>query len=69
MIIWTYAVLLLVAILRHVTSSNFAKQLFDDKMLNYNKYVRPVANNTDVVYVKLNLRLIGIVEIVSEQLC
>lgn len=42
-----------------------AKRLYDDLLSNYNRLIRPVANNTDIVVVKLGLRLSQLIDLVS----
>lgn len=42
-----------------------AKRLYDDLLSNYNRLIRPVANNTDTVLVKLGLRLSQLIDLVS----
>jgi hypothetical protein len=39
-------------------------ELYHRLMSKYNKYVRPVKNNTDIVTVKFGLKLIQIVDVV-----
>ena len=39
-------------------------ELYQYLMSNYNKYVRPVRNNSDIVNVKLGLKLIQIADVV-----
>lgn len=41
-----------------------AKRLYDDLLSSYNRLIRPVSNNTDVVMVKLGLRLSQLIELV-----
>ncbi|KAK0098343.1 hypothetical protein PV326_009396 [Microctonus aethiopoides] len=40
-----------------------AKRLYDDLLSNYNRLIRPVANNTDIVVVKLGLRLSQLIDL------
>lgn len=42
-----------------------AKRLYDDLLSNYNRLIRPVANNTDKLTVWLGLRLAQLTEVVS----
>lgn len=41
-----------------------AKRLYDDLLSNYNRLIRPVSNNTDIVVVKLGLRLSQLIDLV-----
>lgn len=50
---------------RAVNSNPDAKRLYDDLLSNYNRLIRPVANNTDTVLVKLGLRLSQLIDLVS----
>ena len=42
-----------------------AKRLYDDLLSNYNRLIRPVANNTDKITVKMGLKLSQLVDLVS----
>lgn len=42
-----------------------AKRLYDDLMSNYNQLVRPVENNSDLVTVKMSLKLSQLIDVVS----
>ena len=46
-----------------------AKRLYDDLLSNYNRLIRPVANNTDKVTVKMGLKLSQLVDLVSIKEC
>lgn len=48
-----------------VHSEMDAERLYDDLFMAYNPLIRPVANNTDQLIVKMSLRLSQIVEVVS----
>ena len=49
----------------HTGSANpDAKRLYDDLLSNYNRLIRPVANHTEKVTVKLGLRLSQLVDLV-----
>lgn len=50
---------------RAVEANPDAKRLYDDLLSNYNRLIRPVANNTDTVLVKLGLRLSQLIDLVS----
>jgi hypothetical protein len=41
-----------------------AKRLYDDLLSNYNRLIRPVANNTDKITVKMGLKLSQLVDLV-----
>ena len=43
-----------------------AKRLYDDLLSNYNKLVRPVSNVSEVVTVKLKLKLSQLIAVVSK---
>ena len=43
-----------------------AKRLYDDLLSNYNRLIRPVANNTDKITVKMGLKLSQLVDLVSD---
>ena len=45
-----------------------AKRLYDDLLSNYNRLIRPVANNTDKITVKMGLKLSQLVDLVSLEL-
>ena len=45
-----------------------AKRLYDDLLSNYNRLIRPVANNTDKITVKMGLKLSQLVDLVSKKL-
>jgi hypothetical protein len=42
-----------------------AKRLYDDLMSSYNSMIRPVANNSDHVSVKIGLKLSQLIDVVS----
>ena len=42
-----------------------AKRLYDDLMSSYNSLVLPVANNTDILTVKMSLKLSQLIDVVS----
>ena len=41
-----------------------AKRLYDDLLSNYNRLIRPVANNTDKITVRMGLKLSQLVDLV-----
>lgn len=43
-----------------------AKRLYDDLLSNYNKIVRPVVNNSDVLTVHIKLKLSQLIDLVSD---
>lgn len=57
--------LVLLAAALSVSANPDAKRLYDDLLSNYNRLIRPVSNNTEVVMVKLGLRLSQLIELVS----
>ena len=42
-----------------------AKRLYDDLLSNYNKLVRPVVNTTDILPVRIKLKLSQLIDVVS----
>lgn len=42
-----------------------AKRLYDDLLSNYNKLVRPVVNTSDILKVRIKLRLSQLIDVVS----
>jgi nicotinic acetylcholine receptor len=42
-----------------------AKRLYDDLLSNYNKIVRPVVNNSDVLKVRIKLKLSQLIDLAS----
>ena len=48
-----------------VSGNPDAKRLYDDLLSNYNRLIRPVANNTDKITVKMGLKLSQLVDLVS----
>ena len=42
-----------------------AKRLYDDLLSNYNKVVRPVVNNSDVLMVRIKLKLSQLIDLVN----
>ena len=47
-----------------------AKKLYDDLLANYNRLIRPVANNTEKLTVKLGLKLSQLIDVVrSAKIC
>ena len=59
------AVVLLVMLQHAVHGNPDAKRLYDDLLSNYNRLIRPVANNTDKITVKMGLKLSQLVDLVS----
>lgn len=57
--------LLLFCLLASAKANPDAKRLYDDLLSNYNRLIRPVANHTEKVTVKLGLRLSQLVDLVS----
>ena len=46
-----------------------ARRLYDDLLANYYNLVRPVINSTDVLSVKMTLRLSQLIDVVSTGQC
>jgi len=47
------------------TGNPDAKRLYDDLLSNYNKLVRPVVNTSDVLKVRIKLKLSQLIDVVS----
>lgn len=45
-----------------------AKRLYDDLLSNYNKLVRPVANVSDALTVKIKLKLSQLIDVVTRSI-
>lgn len=45
--------------------SSDANRLYEDLMMSYNRFVRPVQNDTDTLVVKLGLKLSQLIDVVS----
>jgi hypothetical protein len=43
-----------------------AKRLYDDLLSNYNRLIRPVRNNSEILTVYLGLKLSQLIEVVSD---
>lgn len=48
-----------------VSANPDAKRLYDDLMSSYNSLIRPVANNSDRLTVKMGLKLSQLIDVVS----
>ena len=57
--------LFVVGLLGFVEANPDARRLYEDLLTNYNKLIRPVANNSDKLVVKLGLRLSQLIDVVS----
>lgn len=44
-----------------------AKRLYDDLLSNYNRLIRPVANNTETLTVRLGLKLSQLIEVTQRK--
>ena len=63
---WLHIAVLTVIVCSSLVVGNpDAKRLYDDLLSTYNRLIRPVANNSQKVTVKLGLRLSQLIEIVS----
>ena len=49
---------------RQIEANPDAKRLYDDLLSNYNRLIRPVANNTDKITVRMGLKLSQLVDLV-----
>lgn len=48
-----------------VGASSDSNRLYEDLMMSYNRFVRPVQNDTDTLVVKLGLKLSQLIDVVS----
>ena len=62
-------IIILICLVPPLLMNPDAKRLYDDLLSNYNRLIRPVPNNTDIILVKLGLRLSQLMELVSYFLC
>lgn len=46
-------------------SNTDANRLYEDLMMSYNRFVRPVQNDSDTLIVKLGLKLSQLIDVVS----
>lgn len=46
-------------------SNSDANRLYEDLMMSYNRFVRPVQNDSDTLMVKLGLKLSQLIDVVS----
>lgn len=44
-----------------------ASRLYEDLMMSYNRFVRPVQNNSDTLVVKLGLKLSQLIDVVGRR--
>ena len=51
----------------HVTGNHYAKKLYDDllRKSGYNRIIRPVQNDSDVIIVTIGLKLSQLIDVVS----
>lgn len=61
----TFVYILVAANLAMGSANSDAKRLYDDLMSSYNSLIRPVANNSDTLIVKMALKLSQLVDVVS----
>ena len=61
------AVLLLIILgaIPKIGANPDAKRLYDDLLSNYNRLIRPVSNNSEIVNVRLGLKLSQLIDLVS----
>lgn len=50
---------------RAVEANSDANRLYEDLMMSYNRFVRPVQNDSDTLVVKLGLKLSQLIDVVS----
>lgn len=55
--------ILFLSAVQHIEANPDAKRLYDDLLSNYNRLIRPVANNTETLTVWLGLRITQIIEV------
>lgn len=48
-----------------VGANSDANRLYEDLMMSYNRFVRPVQNDSDLLVVKLGLKLSQLIDVVS----
>jgi nicotinic acetylcholine receptor len=53
----------LISAVQHIEANPDAKRLYDDLLSNYNRLIRPVANNTETLTVWLGLKITQIIEV------
>lgn len=53
------------AVNRPAEANPDAKRLYDDLLSHYNRLIRPVSNNSEVVTVRLGLHLSQLIDLVS----
>lgn len=49
-----------------VEANSDANRLYEDLMMSYNRFVRPVQNDSDTLVVKLGLKLSQLIDVVSK---
>ncbi|XP_033209481.1 acetylcholine receptor subunit alpha-like 1 [Belonocnema kinseyi] len=54
-----------VAMFPGVVANPDAKRLYDDLLSNYNRWIRPVGNNSDRLTVKMGLRLSQLIDVAA----
>ena len=59
------ACLVVIMLMSLVEANPDAKRLYDDLLSNYNRLIRPVANNTDMIIVRMGYKLSQLVDLVS----
>lgn len=66
----TIGLLPLLSLLQPATAANSdANRLYEDLMMSYNRFVRPVQNDSDTLMVKLGLKLSQLIDVVSSPVC
>lgn len=58
-------ILMVAALVTDVRANPDAKRLYDDLLSHYNRLIRPVSNNSEVVTVRLGLHLSQLIDLVS----
>lgn len=63
----TYSILYCCSSVLHPVGANpDAKRLYDDLLSHYNRLIRPVSNNSEVVTVRLGLHLSQLIDLVKQ---
>lgn len=66
-VVFILAVVVVVVCLssRSEAANSDANRLYEDLMMSYNRFVRPVQNDSDTLVVKLGLKLSQLIDVVS----
>lgn len=64
-IVGAFLFALVAFLLRETSGNEDAKRLYDDLMVNYNRFTRPTATPQETIRVQMKLRLSQIIDVVS----